>query len=69
MAQGHLDTAKDDPQDIEAHGEAAHATCLVSYRTAKGVEWQARHLEELQADWDAYDGDAVDDSQYEVGDR
>ena len=69
MAHSHLDAAKDDPQDVEAHRQAAHLALLVLDGATEGVERQARHLEQLQAYGDTYDGDAIHYSQHEICDR
>ena len=67
MCQGHLDTTKHNPQDIEEHRPAAHLPIPVSHHTTEWEKRKTSHLEQLNAYGDTYDSNAISDSQNKIG--
>ena len=58
MKKGYLQTSEDDPDYVHDNGETASVVGIGVYVTAERPECEACHLDELEAERDAYDGDA-----------
>lgn len=66
MGKGHPDTAKNDPDDIHQGVQAACAIRGVGDYGTKRYQSGNGNLEQLEAEWNANDGEAQDQSTEEV---